>query len=199
GSYCFRSNPQLTSVSLPALTTAGSYCFSSNPQLTEIKIGNTSYQAKDIDGYCFIVETQKTSKGIKIYSGYTFLDMKKGLINKSIGFAAEKEKFFAHGETIKQAVGDLQFKIVSEKLKSEPINADTEMTVKHYRLITGACNTGCRMWLESNNIPYHYEKDSSGNEIVVEDMPITAADLKKMFEKSGGAFGYDKFKTLITF
>ena len=34
-------------------------------------------------------------------------------------FIANKDSFYAHGETLKKAIGDLQFKLVAEKLKKD--------------------------------------------------------------------------------
>ena len=37
----------------------------------------------------------------------------------------------SHGETLKQAKADFEFKIISEKLKNEPIEKDTVITIQH--------------------------------------------------------------------
>ena len=177
GNDCFRSNASLTSITLQALTTCGNYCFSSNASLTSVTIEKVNLLVKDIDGYCFVIEKIKTSKGIKIYSGYNF-----SIKDKLNSFAAEKDGFFAHGETIKKAIGDLQFKIVSEKLKNEPINEDTIFTIQYYRLLTGACEFGVKEWMNSHKI----------NE------GITAKELLPILEKTN-AYGLSKFKQLITF
>ena len=106
---------------------------------------------------------------------------------------AEKENFTAHGDTIKKAVEDLQFKIIAERLKNEPIKADTQFTVKYYRTITGACDLGCRHWMENHGLEYNIE---NGN--TVEKNPITAKELLPLLEKSN-ASGVDKFKKLVDF
>ena len=69
-------------------------------------------------------------------------------------FIAQKGKYTAHGKSVKTAILDLEFKIVAEKLKKDPIKKDTEFTVKYYRLLTGACDLGCRNWMQSNNIEF---------------------------------------------
>ena len=50
--------------------------------------------------------------------------MEKGKLIKEVAFVAEKEGFFAHGESVKKAISDLQFKMMSEKLKKEPTKED---------------------------------------------------------------------------
>ena len=110
---------------------------------------------------------------------------------------AEKDTFTAHGDTIKKAVGDLQFKIVAEKLKHEPINPDTKLTVKYYRLLTGACDFGCRSWMQANGIPFDIVQNN-GVEETVEKKPMNAKELLPILVKTN-AWGVEKFKSLVTF
>jgi len=100
---------------------------------------------------------------------------------------------FAHGNSIKQAKEDLKFKVLSEKLKNEPIKADTKVTVNHYRLLTGACKQGCANWLTQNGIAFEMIGDTPK-----ELKPILAKDLLKILEKSN-AYGLDRFRKLIAF
>jgi len=108
-------------------------------------------------------------------------------------YIAKKGRFTAHGQTVKKAIQDLEFKIISEKSKNEPINENTLITVKYYRLLTGACDSGCRIWLQQNDISF---KIIDGE--TVEEKPIKAKDLFLILEKSN-AYGFEKFKSLITF
>ena len=108
-----------------------------------------------------------------------------------------KGNYSAHGETLKKANEDVQFKIVAEKLKKEPIKPDTIITVEYYRIVTGACREGIRLWLTANNIP-HTVTGTGDNMRVVEKTPIKAKDLLPILEKSH-AWGFERFKSLITF
>jgi hypothetical protein len=83
--------------------------------------------------------------------------------------------------------------MISEKLKSEPIAPDTELTVMYYRTLTGACDAGCRDWMQSNKIPYTIEAGKT-----VETNPMTAKELLPMLEKTK-PYGFEKFKELLTF
>jgi hypothetical protein len=104
-------------------------------------------------------------------------------INKSESFfIAKRDGYSAHGETMDKAIEDLQFKIASEKLKNEPINKDTIITTKHYRLITGACEFGVKDWMQKNNITKE---------------EITAGELLPMLERTN-AYGLSSFKKLVT-
>jgi hypothetical protein len=98
-------------------------------------------------------------------------------------FIVKKDDCYAHGEDLRKAFEDVKFKIVAEKLKNEPINPDTEITINHYRLITGACEMGVKNWMEQNKIKVE---------------SIKAKDLFPILKKTN-AYGFEKFKSLITF
>ena len=89
----------------------------------------------------------------------------------------------AHGETLKKAKEDFQFKIISEKLKNEPIKKDTIIDIRYYRLITGACELGVKNWMEQNKMTEESYK---------------AAELLPILEKTN-AYGLDRFKKLVAF
>jgi hypothetical protein len=116
-----------------------------------------------------------------------------GIYTTPIGYIAQKDKYTAHAKDIKKAIIDVEFKIVAEKIKNEPIQEDTLLTVKYYRTITGACDSGCRQFMQANGLEY----DVVDNE-TVERNPIKAKDLLPILEKNK-AYGYDKIKSLITF
>jgi hypothetical protein len=130
-----------------------------------------------------VIEKSKTYKGIHIYTGYIFHYLNDGKINSTRTFLTEKEGFFSHGETVKKSIEDLNFKIVAERLKNDPIHEDTIITDMYYRTVTGACEQGVKNWREQNNITI--EK-------------ITAKELLPLLENSG-AYGIEKFKQLVSF
>ncbi|MFA6278445.1 MAG: leucine-rich repeat protein [Pedobacter sp.] len=194
GNHCLSSNDFLTTLDLPVCTTMGNDCLRWNASLTTVSFGNYKLSVKNVDGYCFVVEKEKTSKGIRIYTGYNLINVKDSVINKQECYVAEKENFTTHGETVKKAISDLNFKIVADKLKNEPIEKDTVFTVEKYRLITGACDLGCRDWMQRNNIPFNITKEDK----TIESAPIKAIDLLPLLRKSN-AYGIDKIESLITF
>jgi len=167
---------------LDALTSVGGYLYIySNTKLDAPFTSNVNY--KSVDGHFFVIQSTKTKGGITIHSGYNARGVKKGkLVEQPTIYVAEKGDFYAHGETIKKAIEDLNFKIASETLKKEPINKDTKLTINHYRLITGACELGVKEWMKSNNV-----KEG-----------IKAIDLLPILEKTH-AYGTESFKNLITF
>jgi len=84
--------------------------------------------------YCYFDGILSKVLSIKQTKGYI-------IYTTPFGFIAQKEDKAetAHGNTVKKAIGDLEFKFVAEKLKKEPIKKDTIITDMYYRLITGAC------------------------------------------------------------
>ncbi|CDS93432.1 hypothetical protein BN1088_1431503 [Sphingobacterium sp. PM2-P1-29] len=138
---------------------------------------------KSVDNTLFVINKEGSSKGIKIYTGYVIQSIHKDKAVIKDCYVAEKDNFYAHGETVKKAIGDLNFKIVSEKLKNEPIEADTIITVNHYRLVTGACELGTKAWMEQNNI----QVDS-----------IRADELLLLLRKTH-AYGLERFERLVNF
>ena len=182
GSYCLNYNQALTEVSLPNATTFGSDCLSSNQALTEVSLPKLKIESKvkAVDGFCFVIENENSYKGIKIYSGFNFLSAENKKVDKEDCYVASKGKFMAHGETVKKAISDLQFKIIAEKLKNKPILKDTVININHYRLITGACELGVKSWMKQHNV-----KEG-----------IKAKDLLPLLEKTH-AYGMEKFKSLM--
>ena len=121
---------------------------------------------------------------------FTEVVSKKGNVYKVKKVHSDKEFFLvtdgqthAHGETLQKAKEDFRFKLMAEKLKSEPIKADTVIDIKYYRLLTGACEMGVKSWMESNNM----KKES-----------YKASELLPILEKTH-AYGVDKFKSLVAF
>ena len=133
-----------------------------------------------IDGiFCEIINEKETVINVDLYKVY---NAKK--INRDEFFVIiNKGSYYSHGSDIKKAFEDLKFKIISEKLKKEPINKETMIDIKYYRIITGACEMGCQDWIKQNNI---IEKE------------ISAQELYRLLEKTN-AYGFEKFKQLVTF
>lgn len=91
---------------------------------------------------------------------------------------------------MQQAKSELRFKRLALKLQHEKLSMNTVLTVKMYRLLTGACNPGIQMFLEQNGIPY---KVKNGE---VSTKPMTLKDLLPKLEKAN-AYGLERIKSLI--
>ena len=155
-----------------------------------------------LDGlkYEEIIKHRKSIKKLQVgynkKQGYCFFD---GILSKVVSvhtrkeytiyktpfeFIAQKGDYTAHGKTIKKAIQDVEFKVIAEKLKHEPINADTIINTNYYRIVTGACEQGCIQWKKANNLEEVEE--------------IRADKLLELLEKTN-AYGLDRFKQLINF
>ncbi len=128
---------------------------------------------------------------------FTEVVSKKGNVYKVKKLHSQKEFFLvsdgkthAHGDTLKKAKEDFEFKIISDKLKNEPIKKETIITVNHYRLITGACEFGVKSWMDRVfNLKERAKIESKG---------IKAIDLLPILKKNT-AYGLERFEKLITF
>ena len=166
---------------LDNLTTVGGYLSIYSDANLEAKF-LTGLKWKSVDRNLFIIELTKPKGDIIIYKGYNVIGVKDNVIQREDCYVAESGKFYAHGKSMKKAVEDLQFKLISEKLKNEPINKDTVIDIKYYRLVTGACEFGVKSFIESNGLKESYK----------------ACDLLPILE-SNHAYGVEKFKPLLTF
>jgi len=163
------------------LTSVGGYLYIySNAKLEANFLLNKNY--KIIDNYLFIIESTKNINDIIIYKGYNVKGLKNNNIVKDNCYVAELNNFYAHGKTIKKAIEDVNFKVLSDKLKKQPIYNDTIIDMNYYRIITGACEMGCKDFIKQHNIT---------------KTELRADELLVILEKTN-AYGLYKFKSLLT-
>ena len=155
-----------TKASFPKLTTVGGYLYchgadtkASFPKLKKTACGNGVANKKVIaafmrkgfalfDGILSVIVTKRENKnGSKVY--------KLRIVGKAeISYCIEIDGVFSHGKTIKEARESLLYKI-SDRDKSvyEKWTLDKIITkrqaIESYRVITGACESGCRHFVES--------------------------------------------------
>lgn len=101
----------------------------------------------------------KDGKYIKADGIFTEVVNKRGNAYRVKKVHSQKEFYLvtdgsthAHGDTLKKAKEDFQFKIISEKLKNDPIKPNTKITINYYRLVTGACELGVKSWMAANKM-----------------------------------------------
>jgi hypothetical protein len=75
-------------------------------------------------------------------------------------YVAQKGELFSHGDTVKQAIHDLRYKLSPESMDTTKYQGWTLESVHPiadiigaFRAITGACETGIRMWCEGKDLP----------------------------------------------
>ena len=98
------------------------------------------------------IVNQKKSGKITIYK-----TRKIGNRDKIV-YVVQKGEIFSHGETVKQATHDLRYKLADrDTTKYKGWTVDTVKPIADiigaYRAITGACETGTKMFCEGKNIP----------------------------------------------
>ena len=104
--------------------------------------------------------------------------------NNEYYLVTDKKGKFAHGHTISEAKSDLIYKI-SNRDKSEYIGISVnkkmsfEKCIEMYRVITGACSSGVRNFIESKGI--------KKNQFTI----------KEIVEITSGAYGGDSFKSFF--
>lgn len=141
-------------------------------------------------GYCYFDNILSKVISVSERKGYI-------IYTTPLGYIAQKDKYTAHGNTVKKAIKDVEFKVIAEKLKKEPIKRNTIITVQYYRIITGACDSGVRQWMLNNDIPFKVLNIGTVQEETKEVKPITAETLLAILEKNPNTYGLDKFKSLI--
>ncbi len=175
GNYAFAYN-QLTSVVIPEGCSIGNDAFYNNQPLEVIKQGEKEIAVKCMDGYCMEILSKKSKGEFTIYDCKYFESQK-------VVKVAEKCGYFAHGETIKEAIEDVNFKYLQETIDLDNYVSDIKekgyLTVVDYRLLTGACSDGCREFLNAKSIK-------------VEKMPI-----KEALKLTSGAYGGEKLRELL--
>jgi hypothetical protein len=178
-------------VSLKSLTTLPENVHFNNGggvYLDSLSKPNQFYQGKNrtfkvIDGYTMLIESHKQRGAITIYKARYFGG---GPIEKlKQCFIAESEGYFAHGDTTEEAVRDLNFKALQETADLseivEQVKSSGKVTVAQYRLLTGACASGVKHFLELKGI-----------------LPDTESlPLKEVIAMTQGAFGGEKMKELF--
>jgi len=78
--------------------------------------------------------------------------------SENINYVVQRGETFSHGETIKQAMDDLKYKIsnrdCSEYKKWQMADVKTkEELIQAYRKISGACETGVKNFLSGKDLP----------------------------------------------
>jgi hypothetical protein len=148
------------------------------PSSTLFKFKNKKYISAD-----GILSEVITKKG----NVYTI----KNIGKKINGYLVTDGKFtHSHGDTMQKAKEDFKFKLVSEKLKKDPIKEDTVITIQYYRTITGACESGVKNWMDR----VFNEKEKA----IILKSGIKAKDLLPILA-GNNAYGFKKFKSLVQF
>jgi hypothetical protein len=73
-------------------------------------------------------------------------------------YIAAQGEYFAHGETVEQAMRDVRFKMMEHDFDEaelvEEIKARGTVHINDFRLITGACESGTRQGMAEAGLPH---------------------------------------------
>jgi len=147
-----------------------------------IKYRGKNISIRVIDGYTMIITNSKSKDDFIIHKAKYF----KGGNLKDFPscFIAERDGYFAHGETLEQAISDCNFKSLQGSADVEDIINDIRkkqtVNIEEYRLITGACSFGVAQFMKDKNI-------------TATEMPLS-----KVIEITNGYYGGSKIKELFS-
>jgi len=101
------------------------------------------------DGICLKLVSSKTQGHVTVYECKDF--------SNKISYVARSGDKFSHGETIEKSISDLRYKISSRdtsRFSSWEIDdiKPIEELIEAYRVVTGACEAGVKMFLENKNL-----------------------------------------------
>ena len=121
--------------------------------------GKHKYKGKEfefmhVDGSTMLIESSKKKGDILIHKARYFGGGDIDKLKKC--FVAQKGNYYAHGETVKNAIEDVNFKFLQETFNTDDlVNQIKEsgiVTKNDYRLLTGACSLGCDMFIKEHGI-----------------------------------------------
>lgn len=122
--------------------------------------GEYTYKGKiikiaNVDRYTMIMGSSKKAGDAVVYSARYFGGGEIGELKKC--YIAKGGDYTAHGETAREALTDLRFKILQSSADIDEIITDVKrsgvVSVVQYRLITGACSEGVRRFIKEQGLP----------------------------------------------
>jgi hypothetical protein len=120
----------------------------------KIKYLGKEIEIQNIDGSTMLIESRQKRDEFEVcraryFGGGSLRKLKRC-------YVASRGDFYAHGETLKEAIEDVNFKYLQESQDiSEVIERvrETQMVnLTDYRLITGACRLGCKEFLKDKGL-----------------------------------------------
>ena len=148
-----------TEVSLPQLQSVGWYL-----NLRTAIIAKKRYDIEEIDGLPGLKKGDaRDVNGFKIQKIQIAKNYHNGEFHGEICYVASNRGINAHGDTIRQAIADVEFKGIDREAECRKYKKFTPETVldvaewyKVYRNITGACSTGAWNFINSGKFDGKY-------------------------------------------
>lgn len=155
----------------------GRYTFYESENLKRIQHGKHVYDIQSIDGFCAHVFREKQFGDYTIYKC-------QYLHQTELTWAARKNGVIASGATLREAIREVNFKLLSTKDISyliHKIESQNYVTAMDYRLITGACQDGISQFLQKHHLDWESK------------LPI-----QKAIEITEGEYGHTVFVNVLT-
>ena len=133
---------------------------------------------QDIDGYSTVTGGWKRTGDVEVCRARYLAGCDVSEMAQC--YVAKQGNIYAHGDTIKDAVCDLKFKIIEGRDISDvvaEIHQTGVVTREQYRVVTGACRAGVAAFLADHGIPDD-----------LESMP-----LRDVLKLTSGAYGGSDF------
>lgn len=149
-------------------------------KLKQLILGDITYNIIVADGDTLIIDNKRDMGDITLYKCRSIKQILNGNISSYPCNLASRSGYFAHGETAKEAIRDVNIKISTDALKLKPLELNEFITPERYREITGACELGVKRFTEEHNL--------NGGIYLHELIPILEAS---------NSYGVDKILKLI--
>jgi hypothetical protein len=110
-----------------------------------------------VDGSQMVILKTSEVKDLLVHETQYIRDYFDDAAKDAKQFVAEKENLFSHGETVREAISDLFFKIESKIDVSDHVKRIKNvgyLTPNDYRLLTGSCHYGVNKFLQDNNLTW---------------------------------------------
>ena len=147
------------------------------------KYGGKTHEFLCADGVTMLVVSKRAKGDLTLYKAKYFGG---GDIEKLDGcYVAQRGEYFAHGATAREALSDLNFKFLQSEADVAEIAAkvrkEGKVSVLDYRLLTGACQEGCRRFIHENEL----------------DQDAEFFPLEKILTLTRGQYGHHRFAELV--
>lgn len=155
GAYVFDNCKHLKNIIIPdTVIFINVFAFLNCESLQSIQWHKKIYNIQCINGFCMELhkKAQFNNYSILKYSYFPGTD---------IFWLASKNDYYGYGTTLREAIQDVDFKLLQEKNVQKTINKVQRQgyaTAMDYRIITGACETGINEFLTEHNLTWKDKK-----------------------------------------